>query len=77
MFKCLATLPFGRLGRLLATTAVAALLGACATGPAPLAVDTRYTAQGQDSRAQYLILHYTDEPLDSSIRILTQQRVSR
>ena len=76
MFKCLATLPFGRLGRLLATTAVAALLGACATGPAPLAVDTRYTAQGQDSRAQYLILHYTDEPLDSSIRILTQQRVS-
>lgn len=76
MFKCLATLPFGRLGRLLATTAVAALLGACATGPAQLAVDTRYTAQGQDSRAQYLILHYTDEPLDSSIRILTQQRVS-
>ncbi len=76
MFKCLATLPFGRLGRLLATTAVAALLGACATGPAPLAVDTRYTAQGQDSRAQYLILHYTDEPLDSSIRILTQQKVS-
>lgn len=54
----------------------AGLLAGCASGPAPLAVDTRYTAQGQDSRAQYLILHYTDEPLDSSIRILTQQRVS-
>jgi len=48
------------------------LLGGCAT---PL-IDTRYSAQGQDSRAQYLILHYTDEPFDRSLRILTQQKVS-
>ena len=48
------------------------LLGGCAT---PL-VDTRYSAQGQDSRVQYLILHYTDEPHDRSLRILTQQKVS-
>lgn len=48
------------------------LLGGCAT---PL-VDTRYSAQGQDSRVQYLILHYTDEPFDRSLRILTQQKVS-
>jgi N-acetylmuramoyl-L-alanine amidase len=76
MFKRPATMHFARCWRLLAAALPAMLLGACATGPAPLLVDTRYTAVGQDSRAQYLILHYTDEPLDSSIRILTQQKVS-
>src|SRR3990167_3327821 len=50
----------------------ALLLAGCAT---PW-IDTRYTAQGQDSRAQFLILHYTDLPLDSSVRVLTQQSVS-
>lgn len=52
--------------------ALALLLAGCAT---PW-IDTRYTAQGQDSRAQFLILHYTDEPFDRSLRILTQQQVS-
>jgi N-acetylmuramoyl-L-alanine amidase len=51
---------------------LALLLGGCA---AP-GIDTRYTALGQDSRVQYLILHYTDEPFDRSLQILTQQRVS-
>src|SRR3990167_4102171 len=50
----------------------ALLLAGCAT---PW-IDTRYTAQGQDSRAQFLILQYTDLPLDSSVRVLTQQSVS-
>ena len=39
-------------------------------------IDTRYSAQGQDSRVLFLILHFTDENLASSIRILTQQQVS-
>lgn len=52
--------------------ALALLLAGCAT---PW-IDTRYTAQGQDSRVQFLILHYTDESFDRSLRILTQQQVS-
>jgi N-acetylmuramoyl-L-alanine amidase len=48
-------------------------LAGCAGGPA---IDTRYTAQGQDSRVLFLILHYTDENLADSVRILTQQQVS-
>ncbi len=52
--------------------AAAALLAGCAT---PW-IDSSHTAIGQDSRAQYLILHYTNEPLDSSLHILTQQKVS-
>lgn len=35
-----------------------------------------YRAVSQDSRAQFLILHYTAVDLEQSIRILTQQRVS-
>jgi N-acetylmuramoyl-L-alanine amidase len=63
--------------RLAVVAAWVLLLAGCATpGPEALKIDTRYTAQGQDSRAQYLILHYTDEPLASSVRILTQQTVS-
>lgn len=48
-------------------------LAGCASGPV---IDTSYSAKGQDSRALFLILHYTDEGLDDSIRILTQQAVS-
>lgn len=51
---------------------LALLLAGCAT---PW-IDTRHTAQAQDSRVQFLILHYTSEPFDSSLRILTQQQVS-
>ena len=51
---------------------LAGLLAGCAT---PL-VDTRYTAQGQDSRVQYLILHYTTLSMADSLRVLTQQAVS-
>lgn len=63
-----------------AALAVLALLGACAGGPGGpggLQIDTQtYRAQGQDSRVQFLILHYTDEDLPRSARILTQQAVS-
>lgn len=61
-----------RRGRAWALLASALLLAGCAT---PW-IDTRYTALGQDSRAQFLILHYTDLPLDASVRVLTQQSVS-
>ncbi len=58
------------LHRLLMTTLLA--VAGCA-GPA---IDTRFSAKGQDSRVLFLILHYTDENLEDSIRILTQQQVS-
>ena len=58
--------------RVLAWAGLAGLLAGCAT---PL-VDTRYTAQGQDSRVQYLILHYTTLSMADSLRVLTQQAVS-
>jgi N-acetylmuramoyl-L-alanine amidase len=35
-----------------------------------------YTAQGQNSRVQFLVLHFTAEDFASSVRILTQQDVS-
>ena len=58
------------LHRLLMTSVLA--VAGCA-GPA---IDTRYSAKGQDSRVLFLILHYTQENLENSIRILTQQQVS-
>ena len=52
-------------------------LAGCATPPADApAIDTGHPAQGQDSRALFLILHYTGESLADSLRILTQQAVS-
>jgi N-acetylmuramoyl-L-alanine amidase len=56
---------------------VAQALAGCAIAPhgAP-AIDTRYRAQGQDSRVQYLILHYTDTPFEPALHILTQHEVS-
>ena len=59
----------------LAWAGLAGLIGQL-TGCATPLVDTRYTAQGQDSRVQYLILHYTDLPMAESLRVLTQQGVS-
>lgn len=52
---------------------VALLLGGCATGPW---IDTTYTSRGQDSRVQFLVLHYTWENFDSSLKVLTQGAVS-
>jgi len=61
-----------RAARWAGALAAAALLAGCA-GPR---IDTRYSAQGQDSRVQFLILHYTNENLADSLRILTRQPVS-
>jgi N-acetylmuramoyl-L-alanine amidase len=58
----------------------AGLLGGltgCATPAAETpALDTGHPALGQDSRAQFLILHFTAESMADSLRILTQQAVS-
>ena len=40
----------------LPTLLTAALLAGCSTGPS---IDTRYQASSQDSRVQYVVLHYT------------------
>jgi N-acetylmuramoyl-L-alanine amidase len=55
----------------LAPLALAALLSACATGPAPLRIDTSYTSQNQDSRSLFLVLHYTAIDFDRSLKVLT------
>jgi N-acetylmuramoyl-L-alanine amidase len=65
--------------------ALAALaLAGCATPPPStttttaggVPIDTRYSAKGQDSRALFLILHYTVANTPLSIKILTQEEVS-
>lgn len=48
------------------------VLGGCAGLP----VDTRYSAVGQDSRVQFLVLHFTSSDFASSLEILTQGPVS-
>lgn len=48
------------------------MLGACTTLP----IDRTYTARSQDSRARYLILHYTAIDWPTSLRVLTEQAVS-
>ncbi len=60
------------MNRLLAALFLALLAG-CATGPA---IDRTYTAVSQDSRAQFLILHYTALDFPTSLKVLTQGGVS-
>ena len=45
----------------------------CARGPC---IEHSYRAKSQDSRVQFLILHFTGEPWESSLKILTQDNVS-
>lgn len=52
---------------LLLTAAV--LLSACASG---VRIDNSYTSENQDSRAQFLVLHYTVGNFESSLRQLTK-----
>ncbi len=52
---------------------VVLLLGGCATG---LKIDSTYTAVSQDSRVQYLIIHFTAEDFPRSLKVLTQGPVS-
>ena len=52
---------------------ISAAMCGCATGPA---IDRSFTAIGQDSRAQFLIIHYTVLDFPMSLKVLTQQQVS-
>lgn len=52
---------------------ISLLLGGCAT---TLKIDSTYTAVSQDSRVQYLIIHFTAEDFPGSLRVLTQGPVS-
>ena len=58
--------------RLMIAFAALALSG-CATG---LRIDDSYTSTGHDSRAQFLVLHFTSTGFDSSLKILTTSAVS-
>ena len=49
------------------------ILCGCAAGPA---IDRSFTAIAQDSRAQFLIIHYTVLDFPMSLKVLTQQQVS-
>ncbi|HOL36999.1 MAG TPA: N-acetylmuramoyl-L-alanine amidase [Rubrivivax sp.] len=57
-------------------------LGGCAlttpptTTPGGVPIDTRYSSRAQDSRVQFLVLHYTAGGLESSLRTLTEGDVS-
>jgi N-acetylmuramoyl-L-alanine amidase len=58
----------------------AVLLGACAgigpTTPGGVPIDTTYTSKGQDSRAMFLVIHYTVGDFASSLKVLTEGEVS-
>jgi N-acetylmuramoyl-L-alanine amidase len=47
---------------------VALAAAGCASGPR---MDTTYTAANQDSRVQFLVIHFTSEDFDISLRTLT------
>jgi N-acetylmuramoyl-L-alanine amidase len=49
------------------------LLAACASGPP---IDNRYVSQNQDSRVQFLIIHYTVGDFPTSLKELTVGNVS-
>lgn len=53
--------------------AILFLLAACGHGPR---IDYVIPAKSQGSRAEFLILHFTNENWDSSIKILTEGKVS-
>jgi N-acetylmuramoyl-L-alanine amidase len=58
--------------RLLIAIATLLFLSGCST----LYIDRTHTAKSQDSRAQFLILHYTAIDHPTSLRVLTEQAVS-
>ena len=63
----------GRPGALVIALATVLLLGCASPGPL---IDNRHHAVGQDSRVQFVVLHFTNENLADSLRILTTQAVS-
>jgi len=62
-----------RLGVLAAALAVA---GCATTTEGGVPIDVTRSAKGQDSRAMFLVIHYTVADLPWSLKILTEQEVS-
>lgn len=50
--------------------------GLLLSGCSSLKFDDSYQSQGQDSRVQHIVLHYTSSDLSRSLQVLTQERVS-
>ena len=59
-----------------ALAAAVALVGCATTTEGGVPINVEHTAQGQDSRALYLVIHYTVADFPLSMKILTQQAVS-
>ena len=58
---------------------VALALAGCAVTPyesSSMKFDTTYSSKSQDSRVQFLILHYTSDTFEKSLKILTEGSVS-
>ena len=60
----------------IAACAVLLLAGCATTTEGGVPIDTSRTAQGQDSRVLFLVIHYTVSALPRSLQILTEQQVS-
>ncbi|MYN13700.1 N-acetylmuramoyl-L-alanine amidase [Pusillimonas sp. TS35] len=66
-----------RLARALAIAALPALLAACAAyDPSKLDIDRSFTAKSQNSRVEFLVLHYTSSGNEASLKTLTEHNVS-
>ncbi|WP_298185311.1 N-acetylmuramoyl-L-alanine amidase [uncultured Pseudomonas sp.] len=59
--------------KFLCLSVFALLLVGCSSA---LRIDDRYTAIGQNSRVQYIVLHYTSTDLPRSLQLLTEEEVS-
>jgi N-acetylmuramoyl-L-alanine amidase len=59
--------------KMLRIVPVLILLAGCAGGPP---IDTSYTSIGQESRAQWLVIHYTVGDFPASLKVLTEGPVS-
>jgi len=59
--------------RVFCLSVVFALLAGCSNS---LRIDDSYIASGQNSRVQYIVLHYTSTDLARSLQLLTQGEVS-
>lgn len=65
-----------RYAAMLAAALPLLLAGCASTPPGGVAIDTTYTARGQDSRVMFLVLHYTVANFPQALRILTEGEVS-
>ncbi|MBP8236404.1 MAG: N-acetylmuramoyl-L-alanine amidase, partial [Pseudomonas sp.] len=59
--------------RTILLSALLLLLAGCGHG---LRIDDSHTASGQNSRVQYIVLHYTSADLARSLQLLTETEVS-